>query len=32
MVNVKDLVMYHPDFFGKNTSPLDTLIELGKTG
>lgn len=26
-VNVKDLVMYHPDFFGKgNTSPLDTLI------
>ncbi|HEV3297086.1 TPA: G5 domain-containing protein, partial [Streptococcus pneumoniae] len=32
-VNVKDLVMYHPDFFGKgNTSPLDTLIELGKSG
>ena len=31
--NVKDLVMYHPDFFGKgNTSPLDTLIELGKSG
>lgn len=25
--------MYHPDFFGKgNTSPLDTLIELGKSG
>ena len=32
-MNVKDLVMYHPDFFGKgNTSPLDTLIELGKSG
>ena len=32
-VNVKDLVMYHPYFFGKgNTSPLDTLIELGKSG
>ncbi|VIY75230.1 immunoglobulin A1 protease [Streptococcus pneumoniae] len=32
-VNVKDLVMYHPAFFGKgNTSPLDTLIELGKSG
>lgn len=32
-VNVKGLVMYHPDFFGKgNTSPLDTLIELGKSG
>ncbi|MEE5700474.1 immunoglobulin A1 protease [Streptococcus pneumoniae] len=32
-VNVKDLVMYHPGFFGKgNTSPLDTLIELGKSG
>ncbi|CZD36579.1 immunoglobulin A1 protease [Streptococcus pneumoniae] len=32
-VNVKDLVMYHQDFFGKgNTSPLDTLIELGKSG
>lgn len=32
-VNIKDLVMYHPDFFGKgNTSPLDTLIELGKSG
>lgn len=32
-VNVKDLVMYHPDFFGKgNTSPLDTLIELDKSG
>ena len=25
--------MYHLDFFGKgNTSPLDTLIELGKSG
>lgn len=32
-VNVKNLVMYHLDFFGKgNTSPLDTLIELGKSG
>ena len=32
-VNVKDLVLYHPDFFGKgNASPLDTLIELGKSG
>lgn len=32
-VNVKDLVMYHMDFFGKgNVSPLDTIIELGKTG
>ena len=32
-VNIKDLLMYHPDFFGKgNTSPLDTLIELGKSG
>ncbi|CBZ00251.1 IgA1 protease [Streptococcus oralis Uo5] len=32
-VNVKDLVLYHLDFFGKgNTSPLDTLIELGKSG
>ena len=32
-VNVKDLVMYHLDFFGKgNASPLDTLIELGKSG
>ena len=29
----KDLVMYHLDFFGKgNSSPLDTLIELGKSG
>ena len=32
-VNVKDLLMYHLDFFGKrNASPLDTLIELGKSG
>lgn len=32
-VNVKDLVLYHLDFFGKgNTSPLDALIELGKSG
>lgn len=32
-VNVKDLVMYRSDFFGKgNASPLDTLIELGKSG
>ena len=32
-VNVKDLVMYHMDFFGKgNASPLDTIIELGKSG
>ena len=32
-VSVKDLVMYHLDFFGKgNASPLDTLIELGKSG
>lgn len=32
-VNVKDLVLYHMDFFGKgNASPLDTLIELGKSG
>lgn len=32
-VNVKDLVLYHLDFFGKgNASPLDTLIELGKSG
>ncbi|RAG47635.1 peptidase M26, partial [Burkholderia multivorans] len=31
-VNVKDLVLYHLDFFGKgNASPLDTLIELGKS-
>lgn len=31
--NVKDLVLYHLDFFGKgNASPLDTLIELGKSG
>ena len=32
-VNVKDLVLYHLDFFGKgNASALDTLIELGKSG
>ena len=32
-VNVKDLVMYHMDFFGKgNVSPLDIIIELGKSG
>lgn len=32
-MNVKDLVLYHLDFFGKgNASPLDTLIELGKSG
>lgn len=32
-VNVKDLLMYHLDFFGKgNASPLDTLIKLGKSG
>ena len=32
-VNIKDLVLYHLDFFGKgNVSPLDTLIELGKSG
>ena len=32
-VNVKDLVLYHLDFFGKGkASPLDTLIELGKSG
>ena len=32
-VNVKDLVMYHMDFFGKgNVSPFDTIIELGKSG
>ena len=32
-VNVKNLVMYHMDFFGKgNVSPLDTIIELGKSG
>ena len=29
----KDLVMYHLDFFGKsNSSALDTVIELGKSG
>ena len=32
-VNIKDLVLYHLDFFGKgNASSLDTLIELGKSG
>lgn len=32
-VNIKDIVMYHMDFFGKgNASPLDTIIELGKSG
>ena len=32
-VNIKDLVLYRLDFFGKgNASPLDTLIELGKSG
>lgn len=32
-LNIKDLVMYHMDFFGKgNASPLDTIIELGKSG
>lgn len=32
-VNVKDIVMYRMDFFGKgNVSPLDTIIELGKSG
>ena len=32
-VNIKDIVMYHMDFFGKgNVSPLDTIIELGKSG
>ena len=32
-VNIKDLLLYHLDFFGKgNASPLDTLIELGKSG
>ena len=32
-VNVKDLVLYHLDFFGKgNALPLDALIELGKSG
>ena len=32
-INIKDLVLYHLDFFGKgNGSPLDTLIELGKSG
>ena len=32
-VNIKALFLYHLDFFGKgNASPLDTLIELGKSG
>ncbi|MBZ2098365.1 ZmpA/ZmpB/ZmpC family metallo-endopeptidase [Streptococcus oralis] len=32
-VNVKDLVLYHLNFFGKgNALPLDALIELGKSG
>jgi len=32
-VNIKDLVLYHLNFFGKgNASPIDTLIELGKSG
>ncbi len=32
-MNVKDLDMYHLDFFGKgNTAPLDTQIELSKSG
>ena len=31
--SAKDLLMFHVDFFGKgNTSPLDTIIELGKSG
>ena len=31
--SAKDLFMFHMDFFGKgNTSPLDTIIELGKSG
>ena len=31
--SAKDLLMFHMDFFGKgNTSPLDTIIELGKSG
>ena len=32
-VNIKDLVLYHLDFFGKGIAlPLDALIELGKSG
>ena len=31
--SAKDLLMFHMDFFGKgNISPLDTIIELGKSG
>ena len=31
--SAKELLMFHMDFFGKgNTSPLDTIIELGKSG
>ena len=31
--SAKDLLMFHMDFFGKgNTSPFDTIIELGKSG
>lgn len=31
--SAKDLLMFHMDFFGKgNTSPLDAIIELGKSG
>ena len=31
--SAKDLLMFHMDFLGKgNTSPLDTIIELGKSG
>ena len=31
--SAKDLLMFHMNFFGKgNTSPLDTIIELGKSG
>lgn len=32
-VNIKDLVLYHLDFFGKGIAlPLDALIELAKSG
>ncbi|WP_277592870.1 ZmpA/ZmpB/ZmpC family metallo-endopeptidase, partial [Streptococcus sp. DD11] len=32
-ISVKDFLIYHMDFFGKgNASPLDTIIELGKSG
>ena len=31
--SAKDLLMFHMDFFGKgNATPLDTIIELGKSG